>query len=65
MFNNLKDMITNTINFMETPIGIFIVILIFIILIESLIIWLLIWILKNQFNKNKGEIKNELPKSNG
>lgn len=58
MLNNIKEMIGNTINFLGTPIGIFIMILIFIVLVESLIIWLLIWVIKNQFNKNK-EVKED------
>lgn len=57
MFNSLKEMIGNTINFIGTPIGILILILFFIILIESFIIWLLIWILKNNFKKTN-EVNN-------
>lgn len=45
----------NTLNFIGSPLGIFILILLAIIIAEALIIWLLIWIIKNQFSKNKGE----------
>ncbi len=57
--NSIKEMIGNTINLIGSPLGIFILILFAIIIIEAFIIWLLIWVIKNQFNKNKGEIKNE------
>ena len=53
--NSIKEMIGNTLNFIGSPLGIFILILFVIIIAEALIIWLLIWIIKNQFNKNKGE----------
>ncbi len=57
MLNNLKEMISNTINFLGTSMGIFIIILFLIILVESLVIWLLIWILKNNFKKTN-EVNN-------
>ncbi len=57
--NNIKEMVGNTINFIGSPLGIFILILLVIIIAEALIIWLLIWIIKNQFNKNSGVRTNE------
>lgn len=53
--NSIKEMMGNTLNFIGSPLGIFILILLAIIIAEALIIWLLIWIIKNQFSKNKGE----------
>jgi nitrogen fixation-related uncharacterized protein len=58
MVTNILNAIQNTINFLQTSTGIFILILIAIVAVESLVIWLLIWIIKNQFDKNKGEKNN-------
>lgn len=55
MATNFIEAIKNTMSFIQTPIGIFILILLTIIIIESFVIWLLIWVLKNQFNKNSKE----------
>lgn len=55
MATNFIEAIRNTLSFLQTSAGIFIIILIVIVIVEFLIIWLLIWIIKNQFSKNKGE----------
>lgn len=53
MVNSFFNMINNTLNFIGTPAGIFILILLALVIVEFLIIVLLIWIIKNQFDKNK------------
>lgn len=62
--NNIKELIGNTINFIGSPLGIFILILLAIVIAEALIIWLLLWIIKNQFNKNSGVKTNEQARNN-
>jgi hypothetical protein len=54
MTNNLLEMINRTITFIESPAGIFILILIAIAIVEFLVIILLIWILKHQFENKRG-----------
>ena len=46
---NIKEMINNTTQFLGTPAGITILILLAVVFVEFFIIWLLIWILKNNF----------------
>lgn len=57
--NSIKEMIGNTINFIGSPLGIFIIILFVIIIVEALVIWLLLWVLKNNFKRS-----NEINKTN-
>ena len=49
---NIKEMINNTTQFLGTPAGITILILLAVVFVEFFIIWLLIWILKNSFKRN-------------
>ncbi len=54
MFDNIKEMFSNTITFLGSGIGIFVLVLLGIVLVEFLVIWLLLWIIKNSIKKDKG-----------
>lgn len=57
MLNEIKQMWINTIAFLGSGTGIFILILLAIILVQFLLIWLLLWIIKN-INKNVQVVTN-------
>ena len=47
--------INNTIEFLGSGLGIFVLVLLCIILVQFLVIWLLVWVLKNNFKGNENK----------